>query len=114
MLTNLAIYSYFVLQNMLSKTADQQNHRPSAGLDFDMYPVLQHFGKGMTILAFSCFDWISTSLLRDFWFLLWIDDQVVSCRNNPQILLLPLCFIRVYFEIMECFDEEVLEGNCVN
>lgn len=58
---------------------------------------------------------MSTRLLKDFWFLLWIDYQMVKYRSDPQILLLPPCFIiRVYFEIMECFSEEILEENCVS
>lgn len=31
-------YSHFALQNMLSKTADKQNHNTSAGLDSDTCP----------------------------------------------------------------------------
>lgn len=59
---------------------------------------------------------MSTRLLRDFWFLPWIDyHQMVRYKSDPQILLLPLCFIvRVYFEIVECFNEEILEENCVS
>lgn len=66
-------------------------------------------------LAFSSFDWMSTMLLRDFWFLLWVDYQMIRYRSDTQILLLPICFIiRVYFEIMECFNEEILEENCIS
>lgn len=99
-------YSHFVLQKILSKTADQQNDSASAGLDFDMCTVFWNIlGKGQRrhILALSSFDWMSTRL-SDFWFLLWIDYQMVRYRNDPQILLLPLCFIRVCFEIMEDFS----------
>lgn len=50
---------HFALQNMLSKTADQQNHSASVGLDFDIYPVLEHFGQGTT-KAYTCifFFWL--------------------------------------------------------
>lgn len=41
-------YSHFALQNMLSKTADKQNHNTSAGLDSDTCPKCFKIGQGMT------------------------------------------------------------------
>lgn len=80
-------YSHFALQKILSKTADQQNHSASAGLDFDMYHVLEHFGQG-TMKAYTCtfFFWLDVHKVK--WFLVssldWLPDgQVWKWSPDP-------------------------------